>query len=606
MAANAGVTWNLDSYFPEFNGPRMRAFKSKLLKDIDKLKRQATILKTLSADNVRRWEGVLVDAEDAHSRMGHLFSYVGCLEAAHAQVEEYAVEMADLARYQAAFEKFEIDVLNALKKARKSDFRSLCAQPRLKEVAYHLKRLRRRARQSMSRKEEILTADLSVDGLSAWGRLYDKVSGKLEFEFVDPKGRVEQRPISQWRSMMSDPDRERGRKAFESGNRAWQKIEDVCAAALNAIAGTRLTLNNHRRIRHVMDRALFQAGIRRQTLDAMYQVVFNRLDLAREILRTKARFFSRKGVWFFEREAPLPLSASPAFDWKRATQSIHDAFTAAYPALAGYFQDMIRNRWIESETRPGKRPGAFCTGSSWIEEQRVFMTFNGTLGNVTTLAHETGHAWHGHLMCNVRPFARRYPMTLAETASIFAEHILLEGLRNDPVLSDQQRLLLLDNELTDAAVFLLDITTRYVFETAFYEERLTGEVPVSRLKSLMTETQKKIYGDVLLDDGADPYFWASKLHFYMSDTIFYNFPYTFGYLLARALIHRYSQEGKSFLPQYESFLKMSGSDTVENVAQSALGIDLSEPTFWESALVSLVEPLRHYRLAIDRMMAGKG
>ncbi len=281
--------------------------------------------------------------------------------------------------------------------------------PIYEEIAYYLKRLREKARTTMSRKEEALASDLNVDGLSAWGRLYDKVTGKLEFDFITKNGQKERRPISQWRSLMSDPDRDIGRSAFEGGNRAWQQIEDVCAAALNAIAGTRLTLNTHRKVSHFIDRALFQAAIRRETLEAMYAAIFQNLDTARDILRVKARYFDRKGIWFFEREAPLPLPESTPLGWRPATETVSRAFAAAYPGLADYFRRMLKDRWIESEARPGKRPGAFCTGSSVIEEQRVFMTFNATLGNVTTLAHEVGHAWHAHLLQGTRPFNSPLP-----------------------------------------------------------------------------------------------------------------------------------------------------------------------------------------------------
>ena len=598
MSDKKGVIWDLLPYFPEFDGPQMRAFKVGLDRDIERLKTSSSELTVFSGETHDQWEALILIAEDVYSRLGHLSSYLGCLEAADAHNEAVSLSRAALVRQYAAFEKYEIDVLGVFKRAPKTVFDGFCERPNLEEIAYYLKRLRERARTTMSRKEEALASDLNVDGLSAWGRLYDKVTGKLEFDFITKNGQKERRPISQWRSLMSDPDRDIGRSAYEGGNRAWQQIEDVCAAALNAIAGTRLTLNTHRRVAHIMDRALFQAAIRRETLEAMYAAIFQNLDTARDILLVKARYFDRRGIWFFEREAPLPLPESTALGWRSATETVSSAFAAAYPGLAHYFRRMLKDRWVESEARSGKRPGAFCTGSSVIEEQRVFMTFNGTLGNVTTLAHEVGHAWHAHLLQGTRPFNRRYPMTLAETASIFAEHVLMDGLTRDPSIGEPQKLRLLDTELTDAAVFLLDITTRYTFEKTFYDERQKGEVSVSRLKTLMSEAQRTIYGEALLPDGADPFFWASKLHFYITDTTFYNFPYTFGYLLARSLIDRYHKEGQEFLPKYEAFLRLSGVDTVENVGKRALNVDFKNPAFWQTAIQSLKVPLEEYRRRI--------
>ena len=597
---HTGAVWDLSSYFPGFHSPEMQSFKESLVADLKTLTTDAENLKALAEQNMDQWDTLILKAENIASRLGHLSSYVGCLEAADAQTEAYAVEQAALTKLYAEFEKYEVAVLNRLKTGRKKAFQSLIQRQKLATAGHYLKRLQERSKTTMSRKEEILAADLNIDGMTAWGRLYNKITGKLEFDLVTPDGNTERRPISQWRSLMSHPDRSIGRAAFEGGNRAWQQIEDVCAAALNGIAGTRLSLHRHRKVDHFLDQALFQAAISRPTLEAMYQAVFDQIGTARDILRTKAGFFNRSGIWFFEREAPLPMDETKTFTWPEATELTAEAFMAVYPDLAAHFSKMLADRWIESEPRPAKRPGAFCTSSTWIDEQRVFMTFNQTLGDVTTLAHEVGHAWHSRLMRGMRPFARRYPMTLAETASIFAEHILMTGLLQNAAIDDRQKLLLLDSELTDAAVFLLDITTRFEFEKSFYEKRQQGEVTVSQLKDLMAETQHTVYGDALLADGIDPYFWASKLHFYITGVSFYNFPYTFGYLLARALIHRFHREGMPFLTSYERFLRSSGSDTVENVADQTLGVDVSDTQFWTEAILSLLAPLDQYREKINQ------
>src|SRR3989338_4872015 len=227
---------------------------------------------------------------------------------------------------------------------------------------------------------------------------------------------------------MSDPDRGGGRAAFEGGNKAWAGVEDTCAAALNALAGTRGTLYRRRGGKHFLDQAPFGAGIKRRTLDAMYAAVNRNLEPVREILRVKAAALGKKGIAFYEREAPLPLKDSKQYTWGEGSAKGEAAFGRVYPALGRYYKDFLEKKWLESEARGGKRPGAFCTGSNLTREQRVYMTFNGALGDVNTLAHELRHAWHSHLLKEMRPWATEYPMTLAETASIFGEHLLAEGI----------------------------------------------------------------------------------------------------------------------------------------------------------------------------------
>jgi oligoendopeptidase F len=593
-----GAIWDLSSYFPTFDGPEMREFKEKLAADIRSLQERAAALAPLSNENAAEWEAIYLLAEDAGARLGHIFSYVGCLSAADAANDDYSAEEARLQLLGAEFGKFGVDLLRGLREVDDEVFEAFTAREKLAPVAHSIRRDRERARKQMSPVEEKLAADLAVDGVHAWGRLYDKVTGKLEFEMRWPDGKVETLPISRWRSLMENPDRAVGRAAFEGGNRSWKGIEDVCAATLNALSGTRHTLYARRGVEHFLDDPLFEAATERETLDAMYRAIHDNVEVAREIFRVKAGKLGRTGISWFERDAPLPLESAKTLSWAQGRDMIGRAFRTAYPALADYYHDvLLESNWVESEARGGKRPGAFCTGSEVTGEQRVYMTFNGSLGDASTLAHETGHAWHGHLIREMRPMAREYPMTLAETASIFAEHIFAEGVYADSGVSDDEKLLMLDAELSGAATMILDITVRFEFEKAFYEERSRGELSVARFRELMVETQQRILGDALLSGGEDPLFWASKLHFHLSGLSFYNFPYTFGFLLARSLYVLFKEKGAEFLPQYEDFLRLAGSDTVEGVARHSIGADLSDPSFWARAIQSLTEPLERYRQA---------
>ncbi|HAH31704.1 MAG TPA: hypothetical protein DCL44_05255 [Elusimicrobia bacterium] len=606
MAAKPqGVQWDLKSYFPEFNGPEMLRFKKKLAADVAALQKKAAKLAPLSAETAADWEKLLLAAEDTETRLGHVFSYVTCLESAHANKEEYSAESAKLYSLASEYSKFGVDLLRAFKHVPENIFSAFIKRIKLAPVHHYLRRVRAQAKHTMTPAEEKLTADLGVDGFQSWDRLYSKISSKLEFNMSWPDGRKERLPISRWRALMSDSDRKVGRAAFESGNLAWAGIEDTCAAALNAISGTRLTLYRHRGIKHFLDQSLFGAGIKQETLDAMYAAVHKNIDSVREIMRVKAGAMDRKAIAFFEREAPLPLKDSKLYTWEEGSAKVKAAFNRSYPDLGRYYADFLENRCLESEARGGKRPGAFCTGSNLTGEQQVYMTFNGSLGDVNTIAHEIGHAWHSHLLKGMRPWAREYPMTLAETASIFGEHILAEGVQADPCVSDEQKLIMLDEYLTGAAVTILDITVRFEFEKAFHEERSKGEVSVARLKELMTGAQRRVFGDALEPGGEDPLFWASKLHFYMTGVSFYNFPYTFGFLLAATLFGKFKAEGPSFLPKYEAFLRLTGSDTVENVALRSIGADLTTPLFWETAIKGLREPLARYKklLAAARIPA---
>ena len=586
------MNWDLTSYFPSFDGPELAAFQRALADELQALLERAGALPALAAGNADEWESVLLDVEELSRRLSHLGSYLGCLTAADAADEAYRKAEAGFARTAAEAEKLEVELQRGLKEAADADLEGLADRPALAGCGFHLRRLREEARRTMSPPEERLSADLGVDGIHAWGRLYDTLSGKLEFDMRWPDGRRERLPMAQRRSLMSHPARAVRRAAFEGGNAAWEAVQDVTAAALNAIAGTRLTLNRRRGVDHFLDIALFQARITRRSLEALFEAIYERAELARRVFRFRARAMGSPGVAWYDLEAPLPAAGEEkSLSWEEARGWVEEAFAAAYPALGEFTSQMSERRWIEWEPRPGKRPGAFCTGSLLTMEPRVYMTFNGRLGDVRTLAHEAGHAFHHHVLRETRPLLHHYPMTLAESASTFGEMILTEGVLADPAVSDEDKLRVLDMETAHGAVYLLDIPVRFEFEKAFHEERLEEEVEVSRLCGLMAQTQRRLLGDALEEGGEDPLFWASKLHFYITGLTFYNFPYTFGFLLSRGLFARFREEGAAFLPRYEEFLRRAGADTAENVARESIGADLESRGFWLEAIDTLREPI---------------
>jgi len=596
------TTWDLTSYFPEFNGPEMLQFKEALRHDIASLRDKAASLPILTDASLAAWEEVLARGEDLTRRMSHLSSYISCLVSSDSRNEDYLKEEAALALLRAEFAKVRIEYLRAFKGATDADFAQLLARPYLAGAENYLTRVREEARRAMTAEKEILATDLGVDGIQSWGRLYDRVSAKLEFEMTFPDGRRERLPMSQRRSLMDHPDRRVRRAAFEAGNAAWRSVEDIAAAALNAIAGTRFTLNRHRGVDHFLDIALFQSALSRKTLDAMFAALFANLEMPRRILRLKAKLMGRSGVAWFDLGAPLDLPDPEKLSWEKARRLVGESFQRAYPALGDFFErHVLAKNWIDWAPRAGKRPGGFCTSSMLSQESRIFMTYNESLGDVLTLAHESGHAFHGHQMGDVRPYARGYPMTLAETASTFGEQVFMNGLLDDPAISDEQKAMILDINAGHGAIYLLDIPVRYEFEKAFYEERQNGEVSVSRLKKLMTETQCRVLGEVLEPGGEDPYFWASKLHFYITGLTFYNFPYTFGYLLSRGLYAMFKKEGAAFLPKYEDLLRLAGSDTSENVVKRTVDRDIEATEFWTEAIQSLEQPLNHLESLLPKV-----
>ena len=513
--------WDLTPYFEEFDGAQYRSFRGELASDCATLQSEALALGEINAANRKAWCALLVRLEEVHARSNHLAGYLSCRGAADSRDQEVQREAASAAAQRAELEKIFVQVRAALCDVSDDHFEHLLSHESLSPCRYFLSRMRTRARLSMPAELESLATELDVTGLSAWGRLYDQVSGKLSFELAAPGRETQRLPVSATRSLLEDPDPELRRAALIGSNAAWESIADVTAACLNSIAGARHTLYARRGIDHVLDPATFDAGIERDTLETLLSVVAERAEVARRYLRRKAQLLGRERLGFQDLMAPLPPAGKGSREhgkipWDEARERVLAAFAAFSPGLSEFAERAFARDWIDYRSRAGKRPGGFCSTSPWIGESRIFLTYGETLGDLSTLAHELGHAFHGWVMRDMRPWQRRYPMTLAETASTFAEQLMIDAVMASSDATQQERACMLDSRMQDAATFLLNIPMRFHFEEAVYRERQQGELSVSRFKELMENAQRECYGDALAQDELDPWFWASKLHFYLS------------------------------------------------------------------------------------------
>lgn len=579
-----GPNWDMSPYFPSASSPELVAFMDALRDDIAALSGALDAAPPIDETTLEVWAQHLKLLEVLFARVMHLESYLGCTVAADAGDETAAAQYAKVGELEAAYEKLEVMVRAAFGDTRSSDFDALLSSRPLMHAGHYLRRLRTQASLEMLPDLEKLQADLSVNGLAAWGRLYGKVTAGMRFTLRLPDKPPETYPVAMVRTLSEDPDPDVRRATFEGASEAFEAHAPVIASCLNAISGTRCTLYDRRGIADPLTPALFAAGIERGTLDAMMSAIRARQPVIRRYLVAKAKFMGLERLGFHELRAPLPLSGAKG----PARVSLEDgkalilrAFGEVYPELSSLASEAFEERWIDHSPREGKRPGAFCSSSPLAGQSRIFMTYNGALGDIFTLAHELGHAFHNRVIRGLGPFARVYPMTLAESASTFAEAVLADHLRRETG-TDFDDLAVLDQRLQKTATFILDIPTRFDFEVELYARRPQGELSVSALCEMMLDAQRSNFGESLGE--LDPWFWASKLHFYLTYISFYNFPYAFGFLFSTGLFSRTLTEGADFLATYEDLLRRTGSESPEAIAKKLLNVRLSEPSFWESAL----------------------
>jgi oligoendopeptidase F len=437
--------------------------------------------------------------------------------------------------------------------------------------------------------EESLIARLNVNGPTAWGNLYDSIAGSLKCSMVlaDQSPDPQVMGITRAGGFLDSPNPHYRETAYRAINAAWESQTEPCAAILNALAGWRVDLCARRSFSvplAFLDSPLHTSRILPATLAVMMDCVEKAGEAARKGLRLQAHALGKKQLGPWDLSAPAPVlsgAPAPALEYADGIERIAHAFGAVGPAMGDFVRLMAANGWIEGSVGERKRPGAYCTLFPKSRSPRVYMTYQGTRQGLRILAHELGHAFHSWVMGDLPLEQTHYPMTLAETASILAEAALSDSFVAQ-ASSPADRLSVAWQQASDAASFLLNIPMRFRFEQEFYQLRSTKMFSPTEFSELMEESWRHFYRDTLSE--MNPLFWCSKLHFHISSLSFYNFPYTFGYLFSLGVYARRKTMGEDFYPAYVALLRDTGVMTAEDVARKHLGVDLTQPEFWNGAI----------------------
>lgn len=569
--------WDLGPIYPGFDTPSFRADKerfadlsSRLLEHLGNVPEGAGFGPWLrSAIELDEEAGALAETLGAYAYCG----YSAATTDRKALAELNALEEMELPLKRAG-----VVFRNALA-AHKADVEALIASdPWLEEYAFFLREEILWASRQMSPDLEDLAEDLNRAGGEAWGRLQEQLSSTTSVVWDEKTG--ERKTTVQLRALAVDPDRAVREKAYNMELQAWRAVELPMAAALNGVKGFTVTLNKRRGWSNPLDKSIEQARITPKTLDALVQAMEESLPLWRRYLKIKARYLGVSECAFYDIFAPVG-GAGRAWSFEDARSFVVEKFGAFSPEMGDFARKAFRELWIDAEPREGKVGGAYCIDFPNRKSSRVLCNFDGSFGGVSTIAHELGHAYHHEVIKDLPYQLTRYPMTLAETASIFAETIVFEEAVKGAF--DGEKAGLLENNLQNGCQILVDILSRFYFEKSVFSRRPSAELGAEEFCSLMREAQAATYGDGLAVDKCHPYMWAVKGHYYSPDLAFYNFPYAFGLLFGLGLYARYREEGPSFARSYREILELTGRMNAVDLTAKA-GFDIEGVEFWKSGV----------------------
>lgn len=573
------MKWELDSIYE--GGSQSSALKQDLANTEQYIAELNHLLKqdeAIEVTTVVKLSG-LVQLILLHVRQ--MDSFVSCLMAQDMFDKQAVVLLDKIKQLHASFTAALTLFDNRLRSIDDETWNKYMSQAELKEIAFNLSERRELAKRQMAPELEALAADLAIDGYHAWGDFYNTIVSRTNFK-VDEHTYLS---AGQMANRLSEGDRTIRAEAFKEWEKVWGEQADLCADTLNHLAGFRLKWYSNRKWSSALEEPLQMNRMSEATLAAMWQAVEKGKQLLEPYFKRKAELLGLEKLDWHDVEAPLAES-STTMSFDKAAEFIIEQFRDFSPDMADFAQHAFEKQWIEAEDRAGKRPGGFCTSLPKSGETRIFMTYSGSASNVSTLAHELGHAYHQHVMNDMSALTQEYAMNVAETASTFAELIVSDKALK-AASTVEEKLALVDDKIQRAIAFYMNIHARFIFESQFYKEREQGLVSAERLNELMEGAQKQAFNGLL--GIYHPHFWVSKLHFYLTDVPFYNFPYTFGYLFSAAIYHRALQQGTGFAHAYDELLRDTGRLTVEELAQKHLGADVTLAEFWEEGALLVEE-----------------
>ena len=626
--------WDLGSIYPDINSEKYKSDLAKLTEGIKTLKAlndQAENPDQKNHLNIQNWIADFFKADDI---LGPLANTLAAYSYSIYSVDTTSKSLLDnLNQVESLTDQYEIQLNRFSHTVAKN--RGILSEfyvnfPQYKKYEFSINEMLEDDIHTLSPELEGIIAKLQQTGGRAWDRLHEQLISNLK----DPEtGKL----FNELRNDAYSPDARLRKESWQKEIALLKQNEIAFAASLNNLKGETLSLLEERSWNCAIDRALSSSRMKKETLDALIAAIEESLPQWRKYLKAKAEYLKNhnatastncgkeKGLAFYDLFAPLDgntasdgntntagqtetgcNTATPSatnnraaseesllsknWTFEEARDYIVKEFTSFSPVMGDFAKNAFDKNWIDARVHPGKVGGAYCQDFYVQKESRVLSNFTGAFSDIITLAHELGHAFHFFCIKDKDYRNANYPMTLAETASTFAETIVKQDILK--TASKEDRIKILELDLQDTCQVLVDILCRFYFERSVFEERQNGELTSEDFCRLMADAQERSYGDGLSAERHE-YMWAVKSHYYSVDLDFYNFPYAFGQLFAAGLYSRYKKEGKAFVDIYCNLLSDTGSMSCEDLCFKA-GFDITKKDFWKSGIDFYINEIEQF------------
>jgi len=504
-----------------------------------------------------------------------LHSFIYCLNSAHTDSQIYQSELAKIIDLWSRCQNILLFVELGIKNLSEKDVNALMESSDLSEYRYFIKSLRVTKPYTLSEGEEKLVSIKNVTGKGAWVRYFDQFTASFKYNIseISPNELSE----SEVRAARYSPDRNVRKAATEALGEKYKENSQLLTPIFNHIFKDHISECELRGYSAPMEPVNLHNDLSDDIVETMMRVTEEHYHLAQRYFELKGKYLGFTPLESWDVSAPFQTN-NKKIPWSEAKKHVIEAYEMFDPEFGELVKGFFDKNYIEAENRPNKRGGAYCTGFGSGCDPRVFMTYTGSPRDLSTIAHEFGHAVHFKLASVQKNINYNAILPMAETASVFGEMLLTKKFLSKETDNDVRRQILA-SKIEDMIATVFNQNAYVRFEQAAYKKRIDGELATNQFGEIWMEESKKLYGDSVKLLQNSMYTWQGIPHFI--HTRFYCYAYTFGELLSIALYGLYEDNpNPQFNKDFKTLLSHGSSDKPE-VLLKPFGIDLSDSKFWE-------------------------
>jgi oligoendopeptidase F len=423
---------------------------------------------------------------------------------------------------------------------------------------------------------EELFHEKSVTGAGAWNRLFDETMGSLRFK-VEGKSLA----IEATLSLMQDASEKKRRAASEALAKTFKENQRVFTLITNTLAKDKEISDRWRGFKDIADARHLSNCVEPEVVDALVSGVRAAYPrLSHRYYALKAKWFGKKRLPHWDRNAPLPKVEQRTIPWNQARDTVLTAYGAFSQRMADVAERFFARNWIDAPARPGKQAGAFAHPTVPSAHPYVLLNYQGKPRDVMTLAHELGHGVHQVLAAPNGALMAPTPLTLAETASVFGEMLTFQKLLAE-TRDVKQRRAMLAAKVEDMINTVVRQIAFYSFERKVHTERRKGELTAEKIDEIWMSVQGESLGPAIELKPGYEVFWSYIPHFIHSP--FYVYAYAFGDCLVNSLYAVYEKSHEGFADRYLAMLSAGGTKHHSELLKP-FGLDARDPKFWQGGL----------------------